>query len=125
MLARSAMIRAGTTPAKLRPWLARRRWALVALVIVTALMGTGWRWIATAPSRELRSADGLLAQAYSKQRLFEVRLPAAFYAPVEIQKGDERSAFSKPIVLLEAESLIAQRLAKNPDDAQWLRLRAR
>src|SRR5262249_37638479 len=60
------------------------------------------------------------------QRVFEFRLPAASYARVESpQQGAERSAFTRPIVLLEAESRIAEHLAKDPEDAQWLRLRAR
>jgi len=123
----SSVNHARTTGSEARsPSWPARHWAPIAsLAIAAAFMGTGWRWIAASPSRELRTADALLAQAYSKQRLFELRLPAASYAPVETRQGDERSAFSKPIVLLEAESLIAQRLSKSPDDAQWLRLRAR
>jgi CHAT domain-containing protein len=39
-------------------------------------------------------------------------------------QGGDGSSFSKPIALLDAESRISRQLAKNPDDAQWLRLRA-
>ena len=101
-----------------------RWWAGLGLVVAAVILDL--YWIAQQPSRQLRSAEALLAQAYSKQRGFDLRLPDASYAPIESQQKDsERSAFSRPIALLEAESRIAVRLAKNPDDAQWLRLRAR
>jgi CHAT domain-containing protein/Flp pilus assembly protein TadD len=101
-----------------------RWWAVLGLVVAAVVFG--FYGIAQQPSRQLRSAEALLAQAYSKQRGFDLRLPDASYAPIEsqLEKG-ETSAFSRPIALLEAESRIAVRLAKNPDDAQWLRLRAR
>jgi CHAT domain-containing protein len=101
-----------------------RWWVVVGLVVAAVILDL--YWIAQQPSRQLRSAEALLAQAYSKQRGFDLRLPDASYAPIESQpENGERSAFSRPIALLEAESRIAVRLAKNPDDAQWLRLRAR
>src|SRR5262245_3502872 len=102
-----------------------RRRAVVALLIGLGLMTASARWIATARSRELRSIETLLGEAYAQHRRFEWRLPAASNAPLASGQGDGNSSFSRPVALLEAESRIAQRLAANPDDAEWLRLRAR
>src|SRR5262249_27811495 len=107
-----------------RWWEVNRLGALTALAIVLALAG-GALWIATSRSRELRSAEGLLAEASTKRRPFEGRLPAASYTRQAAGKNNDNSAFERPIMLLEAESRIAKRLAIDPDDAAWLRLRAR
>jgi CHAT domain-containing protein len=96
-----------------------------AAAVALALIGAAAWWITYRPSRELRKAAALLAEAYTRQRVFEQRLPASLYAPVRTGRREERSAFSRPIELLEAESRIAPHLAQNPDDAEWLRLRAR
>ena len=100
------------------------RWLMIAGFTMAAVI-LGSEWITQRPGRELRSAGALLAEAYSKQRVFELRLPDASYTAVERQPIAEASSFSRPIALLEAESRIALHLGKNPDDAQWLRLRAR
>src|SRR5436190_1234412 len=98
-----------------------RWWAPLGLLAI-ALMAGGARWISTSRVRELRSAEALLSEAYTKERKFELRLPAASHAPLATSRHDDNSALSRPIALLEAESRIAQQLAKSPDDAQWLRL---
>jgi CHAT domain-containing protein/Flp pilus assembly protein TadD len=100
----------------------RSRAALLAAGLV--LIAAGSWWIATRSARERRTVEALLAEAYSRQRTFEFRLPALTYASVLVQRGD-RAAFARPVSLLEAESLIARRLAGDPDNAEWLRLRAR
>ncbi|HEY6767603.1 MAG TPA: CHAT domain-containing tetratricopeptide repeat protein [Candidatus Sulfotelmatobacter sp.] len=71
------------------------------------------------------SAEQLLAQAYSEHRTLEVRIPGAKYAPVQTQRGTERSDFDKPQSLLKAEDLIGENLRKNPTDPVWLQARAR
>jgi len=71
------------------------------------------------------SADQLLAQAYTEHRTLEVRIPGAKYAPVQAQRGTERSDFDKPLSLLTAEGLIGENLRKNPNDPVWLQARAR
>jgi tetratricopeptide (TPR) repeat protein len=71
------------------------------------------------------SAEQLLAQAYSEHRTLEVRIPGAKYAPVQAQRGTERSDFDKPQSLLKAEDLIGENLRKNPNDPVWLQARAR
>ena len=47
-----------------------------------------------------------------KQRLFELRVQDATWAKLQNRQRDERSAFSKPIVLLEAEGWIARAAGK-------------
>lgn len=93
--------------------------------MVLVLIGGALRWWALSPSRQLSLVDGLLRHAYTSRRVFELRLPDAGYASVQAspQRG-ESSTFSKPIALLDAESRISQQLAKNPNDSQWLRMRA-
>ncbi|HXC43368.1 MAG TPA: CHAT domain-containing protein [Candidatus Dormibacteraeota bacterium] len=71
------------------------------------------------------SVEQLLAQAYSEHRTLEVRIPGAKYAPVQAQRGTERSDFDKPQSLLKAEDLIGENLRKNPNDPIWLQARAR
>ncbi len=90
-------------------------------VAVAALICLGW-WIQSIPSRELLSTTALLASAYTQQRTSELRLPGS-YSP--FRGKVDGATFSRPMELLEAESRIARRLAANPDDPDWLRLRAR
>lgn len=71
------------------------------------------------------SAEQLLAQAYSEHRTLEVRIPGARYAPVQAQRGTQRSDFDRPQSLLKAEDLIGENLRKKPNDATWLQARAR
>ena len=107
--------------------LLRTRPSTLALAAGTALIAlASWMawWISAMPLRELPSTAALLGQAYTGRRTSELRLPGA-YAPVRVRGRDDRSTFARPIALLEAESRIASRLAANPDDPDWLRLRAR
>src|SRR5258708_26494491 len=90
-----------------------------------ALVAGAWRWRAESSAREMRSVEKLLAEAYTAQRPFELRVPSAGYAPVNVQRGVQTSAFSRPVGLLDAESRISWHMAKNPDNAGWLRLTAR
>jgi CHAT domain-containing protein/predicted Zn-dependent protease len=117
---RSPVIRAPSAPAVSRSWPARRA-SVIALATAVVAAGAGVRWIVTQPVRDLKTAEALLAQV--SQRTFDYRLPGAPYAPVHAEEH-KQPAFAKPIPLLEAESLVARRLAKDPDSALWLRLRA-
>jgi CHAT domain-containing protein/predicted Zn-dependent protease len=67
------------------------------------------------PSRE-PSVDQLIADAYTEQRPFELRIAGAAYGPVRQERGGERSAFAEPAVLLRAEYLIKEQLAARPND---------
>ena len=101
------------------------RGALAGIALAAALIGAGVFSVSHWPAWELRSAETRLAEAYGQQRLFEFRLAGGAYVPVQNRRDNERSAFAKPIVLLEAENRIAGRLARDPDNVEWLRLRAR
>ena len=112
----------------------RRQFAKERFRVVTALFVASTfvliagvlRWWMLSPSRQLSLVEGLLREAYTSQRTFELRLPDAGYATVQANpQRDDSSTFSKPIALLDAESRISQQMAKNPDDGRWLRLRAR
>jgi CHAT domain-containing protein/tetratricopeptide (TPR) repeat protein len=91
-----------------------------AAVFMVALMGF---WFVVRLRRP--SADQLIARAYSDQRSLELRLADATPAPIRQQRGTERSSFSKPAALLEAELLIKLQLQKTPNDAKWLAARGR
>ena len=71
------------------------------------------------------SAEQLLAQAYTEHRTLEMRIPGAKFAPMRVERGSGESSLDKPPSLLKAEALIAESLAKNPDDPTWLQARAR
>lgn len=89
-----------------------------------ALVAGCLSWILIPPAAQLRRAAALLADAYTRERPFEWRFVSTSYAPLR-PEGRKHSAFSRPVALLEAESLIARRLAQDPDSAAWLRMRAR
>jgi hypothetical protein len=94
-----------------RTWLARAAAVIVAV-------GAGWmgllQWMAKDPER-------LLAEAYTRQRPFDFRIPGAEHAPVRRMRG----VGSRPPALLEAEAKIIRELEKDPDNVKWLGLRAR
>jgi CHAT domain-containing protein len=99
-----------------------RPWGLLTAAVVS--LGLASWWMYRAPTRELQSAERLLAEAYAGQRTSELRLPGE-YAPMRAQPIGGAATFSRPIALLDAESRIARGLAANPEDPEWLRLRAR
>jgi tetratricopeptide (TPR) repeat protein len=115
-MARRMALESGGAPAKPRfpPWLLRAAAVLVAL-------GGGWwgyeHWVLSDPAR-------LIAQAYTRQRPFDLRIAGAGHGPVRIERG-AGSAFHRPPSLLEAEARIARELEKDRDSAKWLELRAR
>jgi tetratricopeptide (TPR) repeat protein len=96
--------------------------AAVAVVAVGAAI-----WIEHS-SPSLSATNQLIVQAYGEQRPFELRFPGAGYAPVQQERGEigpSRSRLDEPPELLEAETRIARRLARHPQDAGWLQAKAR
>jgi CHAT domain-containing protein/tetratricopeptide (TPR) repeat protein len=67
-----------------------------------------------------KSANRLLAQAYTENRLFELRLPEAHYSPWKATRGVSRSQFPRSVHLLQAETLIARELPRHSGDGGWL-----
>jgi CHAT domain-containing protein/cytochrome c-type biogenesis protein CcmH/NrfG len=91
------------------------RWLYAAAVVaLVALIGT-W-WYLRRPNDPAR----LLAEAYAEQRTLELRIPAAPYGPLRMERGSERSRLSRPLALLDAEALIARKLAEQPNNPYWL-----
>lgn len=97
----------------------RPAFALAALALIAGAAWLGMR-ILHPPS-----VEGLLAQAYSERRTLEVRIPAAKYAPLRVERGPSGSNLDRPPALLQAEALIGENLAKHPNDPEWLEMRAR
>jgi CHAT domain-containing protein/tetratricopeptide (TPR) repeat protein len=71
------------------------------------------------------TANRLLAEAYTQQRTLELRIPGARYAPLRDERAGESSRLNRPPALLEAEALIARKLATHPSDAAWIQARGR
>jgi tetratricopeptide (TPR) repeat protein len=97
----------------------RYAWAYAAAAILLVVAGVWLVQTRREPSRE-PSVDQLIADAYTEQRPFELRIPGAAYGPVRQERGGERSAFAEPAGLLKAKYVIKERLAARPDDETML-----
>ena len=104
-----------------RVWLTWPRWAFAAAVVAVVVVAAWW----TLRSLRSSSPERLLAEAYTQQRSLEMRIPQARSAPLRVERGPERSRLSRPPALLEAEALIARKLAAHPQDAAWLAAKGR
>src|SRR4029077_5328025 len=89
----------------------RYAWAYAAAAIVLLAAGA---WL--LQMRRDSPIDQLIANAYTEQRPFEMRIADAAYGQVRKQRGGERSAFAEPASLLRAKYVIKERLAARPDD---------
>lgn len=93
----------------------RRVWALaLSALLVAAALATLW-WYRTG-----RSAEELLATAYTVQRTIELRIPGAAFGPLKLHRGPQQSQFSKPTALLNAEAIISQELRSGKPTALLL-----
>jgi tetratricopeptide (TPR) repeat protein len=118
---------AGTTfpePRRLKlPWIQfgqKARWVYAATIAIVFGLGVvSWFVWRSRPAY----ADRLLAQAYTAQRTMEMRISGARYAPLRVQRGISR--LDRPLSLLEAEEVIARKLAEHPSDPNWLQANAR
>lgn len=70
------------------------------------------------------SPQTLLADAYSEHRTLELRIPGAKHAPIHLERGAGSSNLDKPGSLLRAESVIAERLRRKPNDPELLDAKA-
>lgn len=101
-----------------RGWM---RWGFAAAVaVLIAVGGVAWYEV-SQPS--LAETNRLIAQAYTEQRPFEMRLEGAAYGPVRQQRG--ASHLGSPQALKEAKERIARALEKRPDDPGWLQAKGR
>jgi len=72
------------------------------------------------------STDRLLANAYTKQRTFELRIAGAEYGPIRmLQTAADRSPLDRPPALLEAEARVARGLAETPSNPDLLQAKGR
>lgn len=92
----------------------RKSWLAAAAVVVAIVSGGAW-WLYRENSPE--AAFRLLAEAYTKQRPFELRIPGAAPGPLRVQRG---GSVSPTVELAEAQSLIARKLESQPESAGWL-----
>jgi|HubBroStandDraft_1064217.scaffolds.fasta_scaffold00079_19 cytochrome c-type biogenesis protein CcmH/NrfG len=104
------------------PWHLILRWWPAAGLAVAALAGVvGYPIWARSPAHTER----LLADAYTKHRQMEMRVPGAKWGPVRTQMGTESSSFNQPVELTDAVSNIKRGIDAHPDDPTWLQLQGR
>lgn len=102
-------------------WLSWPRQAFV-VVVLAGLLVAAWLGLRGFHGSD---AERLLAQAYSERRTLEVRIEGANYAAMRTERGNGQSNLDRPRSLLRAEDLIAENLAKHPDDPYWLQAKGR
>src|SRR5207249_6065 len=100
----------------------RFRWAYASAAVIVlgvlAWMFFVWQHANTPPQ--------LLASAYSERRTLEPRIPMARFGPKRLERGGPvGSRMNTPPALSEAEARISRQLSTNPDDPEWLALKAR
>jgi CHAT domain-containing protein/tetratricopeptide (TPR) repeat protein len=104
----------------------RRSWSRVTYAYAAAaalvLACTGF-WLYR--TRNDRSPERLLAEAYAARRTIELRIEAAEYSPMRQERGSARSALKKPSSLLRAELEISEQMAARPEDADVLAAKGR
>lgn len=98
-------------------------WRPVLAVAAVVLVVIGAWFVRTLLQRE--SSALLLAQAYTQERTFELRVDGAAHAPVRLERGPARSRLERPAALIEAEARIARDLQARPDDLNVLAVRGR
>jgi CHAT domain-containing protein/cytochrome c-type biogenesis protein CcmH/NrfG len=112
-----ALVTPPSRAARLRP-----RWiyAAAAAVMLTVMASWFFFW------QRAGSPAQLLASAYGELRTLEPRIPLARYGPMRVERGlSGGSRMNAPPSLSEAEAKISRKLQANPDDAEWLALKAR
>ncbi|HWZ44513.1 MAG TPA: CHAT domain-containing protein [Candidatus Saccharimonadales bacterium] len=90
------------------------RWAAAASVVLAAASWWGWTTLRQP------SVEQLLAQAYTEQRPFEMRVPGAAYGPVREQRGGSGPRVAQSAALLEALSKLAKQRSGRLRDPTWL-----
>jgi tetratricopeptide (TPR) repeat protein len=114
-LARTPYRSAGSRKTRFYLWTG----AGLAASLVLAVAGGLWWQRANTPER-------LLAEAYSHDRIFELRMPDAGYANITPQTHVRGGAASHESArLLDARARIERELENAPEDPHWLQLEAR
>lgn len=100
----------------------RLRWLYAAAAAVMLAVTGSWFFF----WQHAGSPAQLLASAYGERRTLEPRIPLARYGPMRLERGlAGGSRMNAPPSLSEAEAKISRKLQANPDDADWLALKAR
>ncbi len=94
------------------------RWAAVAAAVVAIVGAVWWNSASHSPDAAFR----LIAEAYTEQRPFELRIPGAAHSPLRTERGPSASP---GVALLDAQRMIASQLEKKSPDVDWLRASAR
>ncbi|MGB7549726.1 MAG: CHAT domain-containing protein [Terracidiphilus sp.] len=110
------------TPSKARTWFSGPLlWASASLAAVLLIVSGSviwWRY-ENAPER-------LLAEAYSQDRTFDLRIPGAGFAPVTPEAHLRGGSTGRELPqLLTARARIERKLEKTPADRHWLQMEAR
>jgi CHAT domain-containing protein/tetratricopeptide (TPR) repeat protein len=100
-------------------WWPRLAWVSLGSALVISVVSFLWLK-ANGPD-----VNQLLAQAYTDHRTLEIRIPAAQYAPMRVERAKGSSNLDKPPSLLKAEALISEHLRKAPNEPAWLQAKAR
>jgi CHAT domain-containing protein/tetratricopeptide (TPR) repeat protein len=107
---------------------ARRRWTSTVVQkfgAVAAVAALAWLGFRIYSQEQPSYTNRLLARSYVAQRTLELRMPDAEYAPMRVERGAARSRMDRPAPLLEAEDIIARKLARSPDNPEWLQAKGR
>jgi len=120
---RKLAARLAGTPVRSGSWLPPRPYlwtgAALAASLLIAVGLFSWRRIVNNP-------ETLLAEAYTHERIFDMRMPGAGFAEVTPKmhlRGGSNG--QEPAKLLDARTRIEQHLGAAPEDAHWLQLEAR
>ena len=97
----------------------RLLWTVGLATILTLAVWFGVR-MATPPD-----VNQLLATAYAEQRLMDLRIAGAKYAPMRQKRGSGLSTLDQPQALLDVTPLISRELKAHPDDPKWLQAKGR
>lgn len=98
-----------------------RWWPAAGLAAAALVGGVSYHQWTRSPAH----TAGLLAQAYTKQRPMEMRLPGAKWGRQRTQMGANLSSSHEPPELLDARSNISRAIEAHADDPRWLQLEGR
>jgi CHAT domain-containing protein/tetratricopeptide (TPR) repeat protein len=98
---------------------------ILAFAAMAAMVALAWLGLRTYSRQQPSYATWLLARSYTAQRTMEIRIPGAEFAPMRVERGQTRSRMERPAELLQAEELIATKLALTPQQPEWLQAKGR
>lgn len=90
--------------------------------LVAVLAFSAWFGLRMTSSPDV---NRLLANAYTENRVIELRISGARYAPLRLERGTANSVLDRPQALLDADALISRKLRSQPDDPRWLDAKGR